>query len=104
MNISSYLVRNENGSLIFTWRLRHTGGVQKDLIEVDISCHDTSTELLYLSCTGNACLLNDLTGLALVGSVQAGIVYNCTITISNPQGSVSQRFNDIAVTEGNDEK
>ena len=114
---------DNDGNIEVKWTLRHTGGVDNDLVTINIFCRRPgdlmtytmmssgsgsgmplapgSTDEVSETCEGsmNTCLSNDtLMGKAKVGIVYAGDVYQCAVDVSTMAGSDFQNVSAVIMS------
>lgn len=110
---------NEEGSIVVNYELHHTGGYDKENISVEATCNrndspnDNTPEGSAMG-SGSADLSNTCSsdcfdeGDGLEGSLTvsdsvliAGDVYDCTVHVTNPLGSVPFRTTPVTLITGN---
>lgn len=113
---------DNDGNIEVKWTLRHTGGVDTDLVTINIFCRRPgdvmtytmmssgsgmprapgSTDELSETCEGNidTCLSNDtLMGKLKVGIVYAGEMYRCDVDVSTMAGSDFQNVSGVITSQ-----
>ena len=77
---------SKNGSIYLQWSLLSIGGIPEEKVTVGVECatlnsNSMDKDITY-SCNQN-CIDSNLNGSGLVGSVYAGFLYSCVVTVSN---------------------
>ena len=93
-----------NGYINISWVFRHTGG--QEINDIEVLCNATSegsSDGIYgtYSCGKNNCSIFNLMGSTNIGPVTAGLLYSCSLTAINANGTDSRMTDSISSIEGN---
>ena len=96
-----------NGYINVSWVFRHTGG--QEINDIEVLCNATnggSSGGIYEmhSCGKNNCSMSNLMGSTNIGPVTAGLLYSCSLTATNTNGTDSRTIDKISSIEGKSEQ